>query len=210
MNLIDLTQTIRPGLPVYPGDEKVQLEQVKNIDNDGYTNFRLSSEMHSGTHVDGPLHLISGEMKMSELRPEQFAGKGVLIDVRGEKLIALRESFTDLVLPETIILFYSGFDQYFDKPEYFTAHPVISDELAVFLGEQKVKMIGIDWPSPDHHPYPIHQILLKNNILILENLTGLGHLVHESDFEVFAFPLKIDADSALVRVIARVCRPEPI
>lgn len=204
MKLIDLTHTIHQNIPVYPGDEKVQLEQVKNIDRDGYTNFRLSAEVHSGTHVDGPLHLISDGMSMSELGPEQFTGKGVLIDIRGEKRIAMKESFRELSFSERIVLFYSGFDQYFDQPEYFTAHPVISDELAVFLAEQKVKMIGIDWPSPDHYPYPIHQILLKNNILILENLTSLGQLVHESDFEVFAFPLKIEADSSLVRVIARV------
>ena len=74
----------------------------------------------------------------------------------------------------------------------------------MFLVKQKVKIIGLDWPSPDHHPYPIHEILLKNNILILENLTNLDQLLNETDLEVFAFPLKIEADSSPVRVIARV------
>jgi kynurenine formamidase len=204
MRLIDLTQTIRPDLPVFPGDEMAQLKQVKTIDRDGYTNFRLSSEMHVGTHIDGPLHMISDGIMIPELPLEQFAGAGVLIDVRGEKQIELRESFRTKITSESIVLFYSGLDKSFGKPEYFTAHPELSDELALYLAEQKVKMVGIDWPSPDHHPYPIHKILLKNNILILENLTNLDQLLHETNFEVFAFPLKVEADSSLVRAMARV------
>ncbi len=65
-------------------------------------------------------------------------------------------------------------------------------------------MIGLDWASPDHEPYPMHQILLRNNILILENLTNLNLLLSEPVFEIFAFPLKINADSSLVRVVARI------
>jgi len=207
MSFIDLTHTIYSNIAVYPGDEQVQLEQVKNIQSDGYSNFRLSSEMHAGTHIDGPAHMISGSATISQLPLERFSGKGIVIDVRGEKQIEFRESFRNDIPPETIVLFYSGLDQSFGEPEYFTKHPVISEELALFLVDRKVKMIGIDWPSPDHEPYSIHKILLKNNILILENLTNLDQLLDESCFEVFAFPLKIEADSSLVRVAARVSEP---
>ena len=204
MNLIDLTHTIHPNIPVYPGDKQLKLEQVRNLTDDGYNNFILSAEMHVGTHLDGPLHMIPDRKLISQLPLERFAGNGVLIDVRGEKQIEFRESFRKEIPEESIVLFYSGLDQSFGEPEYFTAYPVFCDELAKFLVTQKVKMIGIDWPSPDYHPYPIHKILLKNNILILENLTNLDQLLNETNFEVFAFPLKIEADSSLVRVVARV------
>ena len=204
MSLIDLTHTTHCDIAVYPGDEQVQLEQVKNIQSDGYSNFRLSSEMHVGTHIDGPAHMIPGSRTISQLPLEHFSGKGVVIDASGETQIEFRESFRKDILQGTIVLFYSGLDQSFGEPEYFTNHPVITEELALFLAEQQVKMIGLDWPSPDHEPYPIHKILLKNNILILENLTNLDQLLNEPDFEVFAFPLKIEADSSLVRVVARV------
>jgi kynurenine formamidase len=204
MRLIDLTHTIHCDIAVYPGDEQVQLEQVKNLQSDGYSNFRLLAEMHVGTHIDGPAHMIPGSITISQLPPEQFAGKGVIIDVRGEKLIEFRESFRNEILKGTIVLFYSGLDTSFGEPEYFSNHPVMSEELALFLADQKIKIVGFDWPSPDHHPYPIHKILLKNNILLLENLTNLDQLLNEPDFEMFAFPLKIEADSSLVRVVARV------
>jgi len=65
-------------------------------------------------------------------------------------------------------------------------------------------MIGIDWASPDLEPYPIHEILLNNNILILENLTNLDFLLSGPAFEIFAFPLKINADSSIVRAVAKI------
>jgi len=92
----------------------------------------------------------------------------------------------------------------FGEEEYYSNYPVFDKELVDYLAKQKVKMIGIDWPSPDHEPYPMHQILLKNNILILENLTNLDLLLSEPAFEIFAFPLKINADSSIVRVVARI------
>jgi len=204
MKLIDLTHTIREDLAVFPGDEALKLVQVKTIGNDGFTNFRFSSEMHIGTHIDGPFHKLPGAPLISDIPPDRFSGKGVVVDVRGENQIEFRESYRTKILPQSIVLFYSGSDQHFGEANYFLNYPFISEDLALFFVEQKVKMIGIDWPSPDHHPYPIHEILLKNHILILENLTNLDQLLNEPDFEVFAFPLKINADSSPVRAVARV------
>ncbi|MCX6238914.1 MAG: cyclase family protein [Bacteroidia bacterium] len=204
MKLIDLTHTIQPNIPVFPGDDPVQLEQIRTLERDGFNNFRLSTGMHVGTHIDGPMHMTSDTKMMAELPLEMFAGKGVLIDVRGEQKIEFRESFRTMIQSGDIVLFYSGSDTIFGTPQYFTDYPDITEELALFLADQRVKIIGLDWVSPDHEPYPIHDILFKNNILILENLTNLGQLLHATYFEVFAFPLKIKADSSIVRVVARV------
>jgi kynurenine formamidase len=203
MKLIDLTHTIHPKIAVFPGDDPIQLDQVRTLESDGFNNFRLSTGMHVGTHVDGPMHMTSDTRMMAELPLEMFTGKGVLIDVRGEQKIEFRESFRKMIQPGDIVLFYSGLDIHFGKPHYFTDYPDITEELAHFLADQRVKIVGLDWVSPDHHPYPIHPILFKSNILIIESLTNLGQLLHESNFEVFAFPLKIEADSSIVRVVAR-------
>jgi len=206
MKLIDLSHSLRKDSPVFPGDEPVQLDQVRTIEEDRFTNFRLSAEMHVGTHIDGPLHKIAFTPFISTIALDHFIGKGVFIDVRGETKIEFREAFHEIISPQSIVLFYSGLDQNIDNPEYFLTYPDISEELALFLVAQRVKIIGLDWPSPDHHPYPIHDILLKNNILILENLTNLGQLLNETNFEVYAFPLKIEADSSPVRAVARVIK----
>lgn len=204
MKLIDLTHTIHSNITVFPGDDPIQLEQIKTLESDGFNNFRLSTGMHVGTHIDGPMHMTSDSRMMAELPLEMFTGKGVLIDVRGEEKIEFRESFRKMIQPGDIVLFYSGLDLIFGTPQYFTDYPDITDELARFLAGQRVKIVGLDWVSPDHEPYPIHDILFKSNVLILENLTNLGQLLHATNFEVFAFPLKIKADSSIVRMVARV------
>lgn len=204
MKLIDLTHTLHCNIAVFPGDGPVQLDQVKTLEHDGYNNFRLSAEMHVGTHIDGPMHRLPDGKMISQLPLGSFAGKGVLIDVRGEMQVEFREIYRTIIQPESIVLFYAGLDHHFGEPEYFSTYPDITEELTRFLVVQKVKIVGLDWASPDHYPYPIHDLLLKNNIMILENLTNLGQLLNETNFEVFAFPLKIETDSSFVRVVARV------
>jgi len=204
MILIDLTHIIHRNIAVFPGDDPTELDQVRTLAIDGFNNYRLSIGMHVGTHIDGPKHMTSDARLMADLPLEMFMGKGVLIDVRGEAKIEFRESFRAIIQPESIVLFYSGMDNHFGEVDYFTNYPDIAEELAFFLAEQHVKIVGLDWASPDHEPYPIHDILFKSNVLILENLTNLDQLLHETTFEVFAFPLKIEADSSIVRVMARV------
>ena len=204
MRLIDLTHTIHRNIAVFPGDDPIELDQIRTLENDGFNNYRLSTGMHVGTHIDGPKHMTTDKRLMADLPLEMFTGNGVLIDVRGEEKIEFRESFRTIIQPESIVLFYSGLDSHFGEPNYFTTYPDIAEELARFLADQHVKIVGLDWVSPDHEPYPVHDILFKNNVLILENLTNLDQLLHETNFEVFAFPLKIEADSSIVRVVARV------
>lgn len=204
MTFIDLTHPFHPNIAVFPGDEQIQIEHVRTLERDGFNNYRLTTGMHVGTHLDGPMHMTSDPRMINQLPLDRFAGRGVLIDVRGETQIVFREEFREIIQENDIVLFYSGLDIHFGAPHYFTEYPDITEEMARFLAGQNVKMIGIDWVSPDHHPYPVHEILFKGNVLILENLTNLGQLLNESNFEVFAFPLRIEADSSIVRAVARV------
>ncbi len=203
MRFIDLSHTISPEMPVFPGDLPVKLKRNKEINTDGYTNFQLCTEMHVGTHVDGPMHLTSNNHFISEIPLDRFAGKGVVFDVKGIKGISLNNIDTEKIVPDIIVLFHSGMDKKFGEKEYFYNHPVLEEDLINFLVKQRVKMIGIDWFSPDKEPYPFHKILLQNNILILENLINLDKLINK-DFEIFAFPLNIKADSSIVRAVAGI------
>jgi kynurenine formamidase len=204
MKLIDLTHTVKDGLSVYPGDSPVKLSQLKKLSQDGYSNFLLETGMHAGTHIDGPMHLTISNTYIGEFPLESFTGDAIVIDVRDLKTIGINNEVRRRTEPGDIVLFCSGWDKLFGKEEYFTDYPMLDESLVQYLIEKKVKMIGLDWSSPDHEPYPMHQILLEHNILILENLTNLDLLVDEPVFEIIAFPLKINADSSLVRVVARI------
>lgn len=201
---IDLTQPITDNMPYYPGDQPVSLQQIAFREEEGHSNFLLSTGMHSGTHLDGPMHLTSSLTRIAELPLDAFAGPGLILNVMGQKIIDIPESSLSSLKPGSVVLFFTGFDLYFGQKAYYLSYPAISENTANLLVKKKVKMVGIDFPSVDYAPFKVHDILLSNNILIIENLTNLPALLPYRDFELLAFPLKIKADSSPVRVVARV------
>lgn len=200
--IIDLSHEIINDMPVYPGDDDVKLYKDRHLDKDGYTSFRLEIGMHAGTHIDTPMHLLNRITFINELPLERFSGKGCLLDVRNEKVINFKEEYTDLVKEYDIVLLYTDYSKFYGSKEYYKDHPVVSEELADFLITKKIKMLGIDMPSPDKYPFTIHKKLFENNILIMENLTNLSELLRIDHFDIIAFPLKIKAEASMVRAVA--------
>uniref|UniRef100_UPI003EBA121D cyclase family protein n=1 Tax=Proteinivorax hydrogeniformans TaxID=1826727 RepID=UPI003EBA121D len=201
---IDLTHVIENDMPCHPYDDGLKLLRNKFLSKDKFNDSILETGMHVGTHVDAPSHLTNSNKLISDYPVEKFAGRGKLLDVRGEKKITLKKKYIDTVNSDDIVLLHTGFDKEFRKEEYFLEHPVLTDELIDFFVETKVKLIGVDLPSPDIAPFNAHKKLLQNDILIIENLTNLSKLVEVADFEIIAFPLKIQAEGSPVRVVAKV------
>lgn len=204
MRLIDLSHRIEHNMPVYPGDTKTNLYQERFLDTDKYNNHLLEINMHAGTHIDSPMHLTDSKKYISELPLNSFIAKGCILNVKNQAVIKYKDEYKELVKENSIVLLYTGFDEYYGTNEYYENHPCIDMELCEFLIGKKIKMLGMDTPSPDKFPFLIHKSLFKNNIYILENLTNLNLLLGVKNFEVIAFPLKINADSSITRAVARV------
>jgi len=205
MRLIDISHVLDENTPVYPGDYKTALSKYKFIEKDYYNAYLLQSCLHTGTHIDMPMHLLDGDSRAAKDFPlERFFGNGVLLDVRGESVIEMKSVYSELVNENDIVLLLTGFDKNYYQDEYFTRHPAVSDELAEFFVSKRIKILGMDMPSPDYPPFPAHKKLIGNDIFILENLTGLQSLIGAEKFEVMAPPLKINAEASFVRAVCRV------
>jgi kynurenine formamidase len=191
-------------MSIYPGDEPVRLEKINDFARDGFNNFHFTSGMHIGTHIDGPMHMTKSGRFIDELSLERFIGTGCFLNAAGMKVIAYTPEFASVIIPESIVIIYTGFGKQFGSEEYYRDHPVISMELAQLFVEQRIKMACLDSPSPDRFPYDVHKLLLKNSILIAENLTGMEELLTVKKFEIIAFPLRIHADSSPARIVARI------
>ena len=201
---IDLSLPMTDLMPVYPGDELPHLLRVNDFMRDGFNSFHLSASMHTGTHIDGPMHLTQSEKFLNEIPLEQCIGRGCILNAVGKNNILLTTEYESIIQPQSIVLLYTGMSRLFGSKEYFTDYPTISRELAQLFVKQHVKMVCIDSPSPDRRPFEIHKLLLENNVLIAENLTNLDKLMSANNFEVIALPLKIHADSSPARIIARI------
>ncbi|MBN2628628.1 MAG: cyclase family protein [Spirochaetales bacterium] len=154
---IDLSRRITPDLPTHPYDSPLSLIRDKTLERDGYVNTRLEGGMHSGTHLDVPMHLIRDGRYTADWDLNRFSG-----------------------------------------------HPLVTEELADFFIDRKIGLLGMDLSSPDAYPFPVHKKLFARDIPILENLTNLESLLGRDDFEILAFPLKIEAEGSPVRAVARI------
>jgi kynurenine formamidase len=201
---IDLSVPITDLMPVCPGDEPPHLLKVNNLTRDGFNNFLLSATMHTGTHIDGPMHVTKNKIFLDEIPLEQCVGLGCLLNAAGKNSIVLTKEYKLLVRPQSIVLLYTGMSRLFGRKKYFHEYPTVSWELAQLFVERQVKMVCMDSPSPDRYPFEIHKLLLENNILLAENLTNFDSLLSVNNFEIIALPLKIHADSSPARIIARM------
>lgn len=207
MKYIDLTHTFKKEMPAYPGDPMPELIQVSSIDKDGYNDFQVKTGMHVGTHMDAPLHMLPGGKRLSEYSADTFFGEGRLIDARGKNSVDVDLLEGRKISKGDIVLIMTGFYKKFGATDYYEKYPEITESFASKLIELGVKMVGLDTPSPDRPPFKIHKMLLKNEILIIENLTNLEELLKCTQFSVVALPAKFDAEAAPVRVITQTSNP---
>lgn len=199
MKYIDLSHTITPDLPTWPGD----VFSLKQIVKYGFVADNiLHSSMHIGTHIDVSIHMIEGGKSLSEYPPEKFIGRGVLIDARDRDIVDV-DLLDDVdIKSDDIVFILTGHDKLFGKPAYFENYPVLTENFAHELVKKEVKIVGVDSPSPDKQPFPVHKILLANDVLIIEMLTNLDQLRGMKDFSVIALPPKFDTAGSFVRVVA--------
>lgn len=78
MKIIDLTLEIYSGMPVYPGDPDVEVEQIQTLEKDGWNMKRLHISLHDGTHVNAPIHVTESGKTLNEYSIEDFIGNAVL------------------------------------------------------------------------------------------------------------------------------------
>ena len=201
MNIIDISHILNNETPIFPGDYKTSVSVYKTIEKDYYNSYLLQSCLHTGTHIDMPMHLVVDERTAADFPPDCFCGRGVLLDVQGENSIDMKAAYERLIHEGDVVLLCTGWDAKFETDEYFSGYPGISDEFGDFLISKRIKILGMDAPSPDHSPYTIHKKLLESGIFILENLTNLHSLTGIGGFEVMALPLKISAEASFVRAV---------
>jgi arylformamidase len=202
MRYVDLTHVINNQLPVYPGDPQVKVSEVATLAHDGYTEHSLHIGSHAGTHVDVPAHMIKDGKTLEQIPVDAFIGHGRLIRVNDCEF-NLKDVQAAGIEPGDIVLFYTGLSGQFNEPEYFEKAPALPEDIAEYLVEQKVKMVGMDLASPDYEPYAVHKILLGGGTLIAENLCNLEQL-EGKEFKIYALPIKLAVDGAPARVVAEI------
>lgn len=200
---VDLSVPLNQATPVYPGDPATKIEPAGVIECQGCNDHYVSTGNHTGTHVDAPFHMLANGKRLSDISVDQFIGRGRLIEVGegGFNIAALERA--DIAAGD-IVLFRAGMGAHYHEPIYFETYPVMSEDVAHYLVNHQVKMVGVDAGSVDNaEHFPIHKILLGGGVLVIENLTHLEKLTKQ-EFKIYALPINLEVDGAPARVIAEI------
>lgn len=195
MEAIDLTLPLFSGCPAFPGQTAVTIFPWHDLSLHGSRTHALFMVDHTGTHVDVPAHFVQEGRTVETLDLGKFTGEAITLDVsscvpKGVLNLPEFRSLLEKTIEGTIVLLYTGIDTLFGKTEYFQQQFSVSEEVANFLVEQKVKGVGIDAPSIDTYPFATHRILLSHEVPIFEGLTNLGAILGRK-VTFFGVPLKL-------------------
>ncbi len=200
MQILDLSHTISDHMPVYPGDPAVQLEVIASYQTEGFSDHKLSSSVHVGTHVDAPAHMIEGGKQLKDYPLERFMLPAVCLDAtNGFDPAAIKKAAAKNIA----MLFYTGASEYFAEEKYWHEFPVLDKECMTAIIEAGVGLVGLDSSPDNEEGFPVHKTLLGADILLVENLANLKQLIGKT-FEFQALPMHLEKDGAPVRAIAKV------
>ncbi len=202
----DVTLPIREGMPVWPGDPPVRIERLSSAQaGDAFGVSRLTLGSHTGTHVDAPSHALPEGPSLDLLPLEAFWGAALLCSVPGVTLVTAAE-LAMVGLPagcRRLLLRTANSERNGADP--LTDYVALDESAARWLVERGVALVGIDAPSiepPGAEMGPVHRILLRGGVVILEGLALGG--VPPGEFELVCLPLAIvGADGAPARVLLR-------
>ncbi len=208
--IIDLSQSINSNIKLYPGSPNFYFLKWSKYSIDGYDSEAIFLSTHTGTHIDAPSHFLEGAESIDNIDVNRFVMKNV-------HLLKVFKSSNELITVEDIInskidikendsiVFSTGWEHNYNADNYITANPGLSPDAAIYLSNKKINAVAIDSPSIDsaiESEFPVHKILLKNDIIIIENICNLAQ-IDKKEFKLIAIPLKLlGASGSPVRALA--------
>ncbi|SAL39436.1 cyclase [Caballeronia turbans] len=205
MTLLDISPSIGPATPVWPGDTPVGIERVWRIEAGSPVNVaRLTLSPHTGAHADAPLHYDEHGKPIGEVALDTYIGECRVLHCIGA---------SPLVTPEHVAAHLDGVPArvllrtYANAPlhAWDSAFAAVAPETIDLLAEKGVKLLGIDTPSldpQDSKTMDAHKRIRAHGMAILEGL--VLDAVAPGDYELIALPLKFSTlDASPVRAVLR-------
>src|SRR5947208_3157035 len=80
--LVDLTQPWGDRMPTWPQFEAIQVTDITTHHRDGKSTVLVRTNMHTGTHIDAPIHYWPTGKHLGEIPIGDLYGTGLVIDLR--------------------------------------------------------------------------------------------------------------------------------
>jgi arylformamidase len=201
MEVIDISVPVHPGMVTYPGDPDVRLERVSSIpDGAAYNLSRLAMGVHSGTHVDAPLHFLEGAPAAEALALDVLVGPAVVVDAAAVEAGLSASALRELELPQGAdrLLFKTRNSELWSRSEFSDDFVSLTEDGARLLIERGVRLVGIDYLSIGDEG--AHVALLEAGVVAIEGLDLRA--VEPGQYQLICAPLKlVGAEGAPARAL---------
>lgn len=214
LEIIDLSQEIFTGMPVFPGLPEVSINvHVSHEQWDGISDSetatpavnRLELGEHTGTHVDALNHMARQyrEQSIDTMPLTMFYTEGICLDLSHKGLReliepadlerALSEAGLEIRQGDTVLLYTNHYRRAFGT-ENWPNGPGISANTARWLGQRKISAFGVETMAPGVRKVSnkeVHYICGEMGFTHYENMVNLHQLVGRGRFRFIGLPLKI-------------------
>ena len=178
MKIIDLSQSLFNGMPVYPGDPEVTIKQVLTLTKDGWNMNVISLPSHVATHVNVPIHAVKTGKTLDDYRIDRFCGKAVVYLSENNIKRDVGLLFEDASIRKN------------------TVHAIL---------KIRPKFIAVQGYFESENELEVEKLLLNEGIISFEGLIHVNRLPKNKDFMFYGVPLKIKrGDGSPVRAFAVV------
>jgi kynurenine formamidase len=226
--VIDLTHPLEPEMPVSVGFPPVTITKyLDQAAGDVATVEVMQAGLHTGTHVDAPLHFVPGAPAVDELDPLALTGPAVVVDIPGgddwvpveaADLQAWESRTGERIARGDLVILRTGHAARWwrRQPEgtEYMVRPwphLTTGSVDLFL-DRGIRALGVECPDPDRvdqrdlraNTFEGHKRLLGAGVLIIENLAHLDEIpVPRFDFLALALPIR-GASASPIRALALI------
>lgn len=208
--IYDVSLPITPEMVVWPGDPQVAIRQVSALERGDESNVsQIRMSVHTGTHIDAPLHFLRDGKPIGDIPLEKLVGKAVVLAIPDDVEVisrAILEKHPHLQLLDEIkkVLFKTrnSSADLTEAVEFDKNYVGLDTSGARFLREFDLDLIGLDYLSVAayHDTDRPHEILLTREVVLLEGL-DLAE-APAGIYDLYCLPLKLaDCEGAPARVI---------
>lgn len=197
--IVDLTHTLGPDNPIWPGNDPFAAETVKSFANDGFYQQRVTYWEHTGTHVDAPIHFDEDGITADLIDIGTLVAPVAVIDISTraiddpdtavtvDDILAYESTYGELPTG-VLVAMNSGWGDRWETPETFVNldadgvqhYPGFSPDAAEFLTTMRdIAGIAVDTLSQDpgnSTDFGAHITILGAGKYGIEGLANVGAL----------------------------------
>ena len=170
--IYDISMIIHPKMMVYKSKEEKypKIKQVNFFEKEGNYESELTMNLHTGTHIDFPLHMIKDGSNSNTENLDTLIGKAKVFDVTHLKEKITSEDIKDFKIETNDFIIFKTKNSFSEKFDYDFIY--LEESAASYLANKKIRGVGIDALGIERAQanHPTHKILLSQNIIILEGL----------------------------------------